>query len=334
MKAILKDKVILITGGTGFLGQALATEILKFGPKAIRIFSRDEVKHYKFQQKFGENKIFRNLVGDVRDYDRLKKAMRGCDIVIHTAALKRIDMIEYNVEESIKTNILGTANLVRAALENEVKKVVFISTDKACLPVNSYGACKFVSEKIITESNFNKGDSKTVFTSVRYGNVIGSTGSVIPFFQKKIEDGEDVPLTDPNMTRFLITAKEAVHLVFNAIKYSTGGEIFIPRLPSFKISDLIGYLKNKSDAKNKIKVIGLRPGEKLNEIMISDVEAPRTVEFHNMLVIRSEIEKYQQNQKIYHYLKNCKKFNSREFSSEHHLLDAEGIEKFFGKRKI
>jgi len=185
MQKYFKNKTILITGGTGFIGQALIKEILKFNPNSIRVFSRDELKHHKLNQKFGfdySKGILRHFIGDVRDYERLKRAMRGCDLVIHAAALKRIDMIEYNVEESIKTNILGTMNVVKAALENNVEKVINISTDKACSPINTYGSCKFVGERIMTESNFSKGKAKTVFSCVRYGNVINSTGSVIPFF--------------------------------------------------------------------------------------------------------------------------------------------------------
>ena len=181
MKHILKNKTILITGGTGFLGRSLIREILKYKPKSIRIFSRDEFKHQKVHEEFGfrfSGGILRHLIGDVRDYERLNRAMKGCDIIIHAAALKRIDMLEYNVQEAIKTNVFGTLNVVRAALENNVEKAIFISTDKSCSPINTYGACKFVGERIFTESNYNKGFARTLFICVRYGNVINST----PFF--------------------------------------------------------------------------------------------------------------------------------------------------------
>ncbi|MDD3608106.1 MAG: SDR family NAD(P)-dependent oxidoreductase, partial [Candidatus Moranbacteria bacterium] len=197
---VLKGKTILITGGTGYLGQALIEEILKHEPQSIRVFSRDEVKHHNLQQKFGNHPKIRNFIGDVRDYERLLKATRGVDIVIHAAALKRLDILEYNVEESIKTNILGTLNVVNACLKNNVAKAIMVSTDKACSPVNTYGACKFVSERIFSESNFSKGSLPTIFTTVRYGNVLESTGSVIPFFSAKITNGEEIPLTDPRMT--------------------------------------------------------------------------------------------------------------------------------------
>ncbi len=292
--SILSGKTILITGGTGYLGQALTEEILKHNPKSVRIFSRDEVKHHKFQEKFAYNDKIRNFIGDVRDFERLKKAMRNVDIVIHAAALKRLDILEYNVDESIKTNILGTLNVVNACLENNVEKAIMVSTDKACSPVNTYGACKFVSERIFSESNYSKGDIRTVFTTVRYGNVLESTGSVIPFFSNKIINGEEIPLTDSRMTRFIISPKQAVELIFDAIKYGVGGEIFIPKLPSFKITDLIEILKEKYDAKNETKIIGLRPGEKIHELMINSSEVPRTYDFENLYVIQSCI----QNEKV------------------------------------
>jgi len=207
----------LITGGTGFLGRHLITEILKQDPHSIRVFSRDEVKHHKVQEMFKNNKKLRNLIGDVRDYQRLKKACEGADIVIHAAALKRLDILEYNVDESIKTNIIGTMNMVNVCLECNVETAVYVSTDKACSPINSYGACKFVSERIFIESNFNKGKSRTNFTCVRYGNVLESTGSVIPFFEGKMKNGEKFPLTDKRMTRFIISPEEAVQLVFDSI---------------------------------------------------------------------------------------------------------------------
>ena len=333
---LLKGKTILITGGTGYLGQALTEEILKQNPKSIRVFSRDEVKHYKFQEKFLHNKKIRNFLGDVRDYPRLLKATRQVDVVIHAAALKRLDLLEYNVDESIKTNILGTLNVVNACLENRIKKAVMISTDKACSPVNTYGACKFVSERIFSESNYSKGNLKTIFTTVRYGNVLESTGSVIPFFSEKIVNGDKIPLTDPRMTRFIITPKEAVELVFNAIKYSVGGEIFVPKLPSFKIIDLIEILKEKYHKKNKVKIIGIRPGEKIHELMINNSELPRTYSFKNLYVISSSIQSFQDTSKPL-YAKRGGLLNEKtmkEYSSENALISKEEVSKIFKKLKV
>jgi FlaA1/EpsC-like NDP-sugar epimerase len=330
MKNILEGKTILITGGTGYLGQALTEEILKQNPKRIRVFSRDEVKHHRFQEKFNYNKKIRNFIGDVRDYQRLLKAMRDVDIVIHAAALKRLDILEYNVDEAIKTNILGTLNVANACLENNVEKAIMVSTDKACSPVNTYGACKFVSERIFGETNYSKGDIKTIFTTVRYGNVLESTGSVIPFFSDKINNGDDIPLTDPRMTRFIISPKQAVELVFEAIKYGVGGEVFIPKLPSFKITDLIEILKEKFDKNNKIKTIGLRPGEKIHELMVNFSEIPRTYDFKNLYVIGSCIQEYQ-NEKA-EYIKKGKLLdekNIKEYSSKDVLVSKKEIFKIF-----
>jgi len=330
---LLKNKTILITGGTGYLGQALTEEILKQNPKSIRVFSRDEVKHFKFQEKFHNNKKIRNFLGDVRDYPRLLKATRGADVVIHAAALKRLDLLEYNVEESIKTNILGTLNVVNACLENKVKKAIMISTDKACSPVNTYGACKFVSERIFSESNYSKGDLKTIFTTVRYGNVLESTGSVIPFFSNIISKGENIPLTDPRMTRFIISPKEAVKLVFSAIEYGIGGEIFVPKLPAFKITDLIEILKEKYHAKNKTKVVGIRPGEKIHELMINNSEISRTYNFKNLYVISSSIQIFQNKVKPL-YIRSGKPLsekNMSEYSSENSIITKKEISVIFKK---
>jgi len=333
MKNILTNKTILITGGTGFLGQALTKEILKYKPKSIRIFSRDEVKHHKFQEKFSHNKKIRSFIGDVRDYPRLLRATRQADIVIHAAALKRLDLLEYNVEESIKTNILGTLNVVAACLENNVENAIMISTDKACFPVNTYGACKFVSERIFSESNYSKGDIRTIFSTVRYGNVLESTGSVIPFFSEKIVNGNNIPLTDPRMTRFIISPKEATQLVLSAIEYGIGGEVFVPKLPSFKITDLIEILKKKYKKKNKIKIIGLRPGEKIHELMINSSEVSRTYDYKNLYVIRSSIQKLNKK-KIPKYIKKNNLLNDKimkEYSSENALISQENVSKMFEK---
>ena len=329
MKEIFEGKNVFISGGTGYLGRALVREILKSNPKSIRVFSRDEVKHHVFQEMFGYNEKLRNFVGDVRDCERLVKAIKGADIVIHAAALKRIDMIEYNVEEAIKTNIMGSLNIVKASLENNVPKVVFISTDKACHPVNTYGACKFVSERIFTESNYSKGSAETVFTCVRYGNVLESTGSVIPFFTDKIKKGEDIPLTDERMTRFIITPEQAVKLICNAIKYSVGGEVFIPKLPSMRVVDLINILKEKHNANNSVKVTGIRPGEKIHEIMINEAEIPRAYEFEDMYIIDSCIEKFKplKEGKVYKKEKIALNNEMKEYSSEDTVVPIEELKK-------
>lgn len=327
-KPIFENKVVLITGGTGFLGRALTKEVLKYNPQSIRLFSRDEVKHYKCQEMFSYDEKLRNLIGDVRDYERLKKAFEGVDIVIHAAALKRLDILEYNVEESIKTNILGTLNVINAALEKNVEKAIFVSTDKACSPVNTYGACKFVSERIFTESNYSKGKRRTIFSCVRYGNVLESTGSVIPFFEQKIKDGEPIPLTDENMTRFIISPEQAVDLIMDALTYGIGGEIFVPQLPAFKITDLIKILDEKHGIKSEIKMIGIRPGEKIHELMINESEILRTYKFKNRYVITSSIQKQTEAE----YVKNGIKLDPKqmkEYCSCDAVISRDEIHKLF-----
>ena len=334
---LFKNKTVVVLGGTGFLGRALVKRILEEDPQSVRVFSRDEFKHHKVQELFNYHPKLRNLIGDIRDYSRLKKALRGADIVIHAAALKRIDILEFNVEESIKTNIVGTLNVVKACWENNVEKVIFISSDKACSPINTYGACKFVGERIFTESNFNKGDKRTMFFSVRYGNVLESTGSVIPFFESKIKNGEEIPLTDPRMTRFIISPDQAVDLVFNAIRYGTGGEVFVPILPSFKIIDLIEILKEKHNASNNIQIIGIRPGEKVHEAMVNEMEKERTFKFKDMYVITSAIEDYVEDlgEREYHKEENkVPKEEVEEYNSKGTLLNKEEIFKLFRELKL
>lgn len=337
MKELFENKTILITGGTGFLGRAIIKEVLKYNPASIRVFSRDEVKHHRLQEQFKYDSRLRNLIGDVRDLERVKRATEGCDIVIHAAALKRLDILEYNVDESIKTNIIGSMNVVLASRSSKVKKVILISTDKACSPVNTYGACKFVSERIFIESNYSKGATKTVFTVVRYGNVLESTGSVIPFFTSKIKNGEDIPLTDDRMTRFIISPKQAVELIFTAIKYGVGGEVFIPRLPAFKIVDLIQILKDKYNANNKIKVIGIRPGEKIHELMINKSEVPRTYPFGKYYVIASHIEKIKDYSRVPEYALNNQPLSEKditEYSSESAVISREEVARLLHQLEI
>lgn len=323
-REVFENKTILITGGTGFLGKNLAKEILKYSPHSIRIFSRDEMKHHKIKEEIRDKRI-RNLIGDVRDYERIKRAIKGCDIVIHAAALKRIDMIEYNVGECINTNILGTINIMNACLENNVDKAIYVSTDKACSPINTYGASKFIGERVFIESNFSKGPHKTVFICVRYGNVLGSTGSLIPIIKEKIKKRDDLKLTDNRMTRFFINPEKACDLIFLALKYGAGGEVFVPKLKSFKVIDIMEFFKKFSNYNKSIQIVGLRPGEKIHEVLINESETPRTFEFDGFYVITSQIEKYQDNIS-YDYLSNARPVNFLNYSSEDFLVPIYNVE--------
>lgn len=318
-----QDKVILITGGTGFLGKNLASRFLEYEPQSVRIFSRDEVKHFKFNNVFGDNPQIRHLIGDIRDQDRIFRASKDVDVLIHAAALKRIDLIEYNVSESIKTNVIGSLNVAQAALTNNVSKALFISTDKACSPLNSYGASKMLGERIFTEMNYNKGKTKTILSSVRYGNVLASTGSILPFFKEKIQNGEPIPLTHPDMTRFIITVDQAVDLVMKALLYNVGGEVMIPNLPSVKIVDLIEAIKTIMGANNEIVEVGLRPGEKIHEILINEYEIPQTFQYNYIYIISSLIEKFQKgiDKPLYQLQGELVNHNTMmEYSSKDHLL--------------
>jgi len=283
-KLFLKNKVLLITGGTGSLGQALVSHILKnkFPIKKIIVFSRDEWKQNEMSKNFPEEKIhsIRYFLGDVRDKSRLSLALKDVDYVIHAAALKHVPIAEYNPLEFIKTNIIGTQNLIEACLNSPVQKVIALSTDKACSPLNLYGATKLCLEKLILSSNNIKGRQKISFGVVRYGNVLGSRGSVLLNFieQKKTNKFN---ITDLNMTRFLMMLEESVEFVINALEKSTGGEIFVPKLPSFYIKDLALAISNKAT----FNVTGIRPGEKINEDMISEFEGRNTIEFPNYYII-------------------------------------------------
>lgn len=318
----IQGNVVLITGGTGYLGKSLAARFLKYEPQSIRIFSRDEVKHFRFNNLFENNPKFRNLIGDVRDYDRIFRAAEDVDILIHAAALKRIDILEYNVTESIKTNIIGSMNVANAALRRAVKRALFVSTDKACSPLNSYGACKLLGERIFTEMNYSKGRSQTILSSVRYGNVLASTGSIIPFFKQKIESGEPIPLTHPDMTRFIISAEQAVDLVLKALVFSVGGEVIIPNIPSTKTVDLIEALKTVLNADNEIEEVGIRPGEKIHEVLINEFEIPFTYKYEDIFTIASLIERYHSIETPIYQKKGTKLDSSKmkEYSSKDHLL--------------
>lgn len=280
---VLKDKVILLTGGTGSFGNKFTEIVLKeHKPKAIRIFSRGEKKQYDMSLKFDDDRI-RFFIGDVRDKERLHRAMSDVDIVVHAAALKQVPACEYNPIEAIRTNIDGATNIIDAAIDNGVDKVMAISTDKAVHPVNLYGATKMTAEKLFIQGNSYSGKSDTRFSCVRYGNVIGSRGSVIPLFLEQKKKGT-LTITDIDMTRFFIKLEQGVDLVVNGIDNMKGGEIFIPRIPSMKIIDMAKAIA--PDA--KIKIIGIRPGEKIHEILVTEDEARHSKEFDNFLVIEPE----------------------------------------------
>ena len=282
----LNNKSILITGGTGSFGQKIVQTIMdQYKPKKIIVFSRDELKQYEMQKKFPlQNKSpIRYFIGDVRDVSRLNFAMKDVDIVIHAAALKQVTTAEYNPFEAVKTNILGAQNVIEATLNNHVKKVIALSTDKASSPINLYGATKLTSDKLFTSANNYKGKKDIKFSVIRYGNVMGSRGSVIPLFLEQEKTGT-IKITDKNMTRFNITLQEGVDFVLNSISRMMGGEIFIPKLKSYKILDL----KNAISKKAKVKYIGIRSGEKIHEELISITDSINTIEFKDYFVILPE----------------------------------------------
>jgi len=284
---MLDSKIILITGGTGSFGKKITEIILKeYELKAIRIFSRGELEQQKMREQFKGYKNsdkLRFFIGDVRDKNRLYRAMNGVNIVIHTAALKQVPTCEYNPIEAIKTNVDGAINIIDVAIDNNVEKAITISTDKAVYPVNLYGATKLVAEKLFTQGNVYKGEKRTKFSCVRYGNVIGSRGSVIPIFQKQ-KKGGIITITDIGMTRFWITLEQASRFVLDCIDSMQGGEIFIPKIPSMKIINLAEVIAPKT----KIKITGIRPGEKTNETLLTGEEARHTKEFDNYFVIEPE----------------------------------------------
>ncbi len=280
-----KDKVVLVTGGTGSFGKKFTAAILKnHNPKKVIVFSRDELKQFEMREEFGDHPALRFFLGDVRDRDRLNRAFHGVDIVVHAAALKQVPAAEYNPTEAIHTNVLGAENIINAAIDQGVKKVIALSTDKAANPINLYGATKLCSDKLFIAGNaYSAG--KTIFSVVRYGNVIGSRGSVIPFFEKMKKTGV-IPITDKRMTRFLITLDHGVAFVLKCLSIMIGGELFIPKIPSMTILDL----KKAIAPECKIKIIGIRPGEKLHEVLLPAEESRNAIEFDDMYIVEPNFE--------------------------------------------
>lgn len=281
------DKVILITGGTGSFGKHYTQTLLqRYKPKKIIIYSRDELKQFEMQQIFNGPEM-RYFIGDVRDKERIIQACNGVDYIIHAAALKQVPAAEYNPTECIRTNIDGAENVIKAAIANKVEKVIALSTDKAANPINLYGATKLVSDKLFVAANNMVGGSIPRFAVVRYGNVVGSRGSVVPFFKQLIENGaSEIPVTDPNMTRFWITLQQGVDLVLKGFFRMYGGEVFVPKIPSIRVSDLAEAMAPEIPQ----KTIGIRPGEKMHETMVPEDDSYRTVEFEDHYVITPSIK--------------------------------------------
>jgi len=276
----------MITGGTGSFGKKYTETLLeRYNPKKIIIYSRDELKQFEMEQEFNDS-CMRYFIGDVRDCERLKQAMRGVDYVIHAAALKQVPAAEYNPMECIKTNIHGAENVIKAAIEVGVKRIIALSTDKAANPINLYGATKLASDKLFVAANNMVGEQNTRFSVVRYGNVVGTRGSVVPFFEKLIKDKTDhLPITHPEMTRFWITLQEGVNFVLKNFERMLGGEIFIPKIPSMRVVDLATSMAPELEQRE----VGIRPGEKLHEIMCPQDDSHLTLEFEDHFVITPSI---------------------------------------------
>jgi len=285
--SMFDDKSILVTGGTGSFGQKFVETLLtRYNPRRLIVYSRDELKQYEMAQRF-QDTAMRYFIGDVRDGERLAQAMRGVDLVVHAAAMKQVPAAEYNPTECIRTNVNGAENVIRAAIDNDVEKVIALSTDKAANPINLYGATKLASDKLFAAANNLAGGARTRFSVVRYGNVVGSRGSVVPFFKKLIADGaSQLPITHPEMTRFWITLQQGIDFVLANFGRMTGGELFVPRLPSVRILDVAEAVAPGMPT----EIVGIRPGEKLHEVMCPADDSHLTLEFRDHFVIRPTIK--------------------------------------------
>jgi UDP-N-acetylglucosamine 4,6-dehydratase (inverting) len=290
---VLNGKSILVTGGTGSFGKRfIRTVLANYQPRRLIVYSRDELKQHEMSKVFPESvhPAMRYFLGDVRDYDRLLRALKGVDYVVHAAALKQVPAAEYNPFEFVKTNVLGAQNLIEACIERDVRKVIALSTDKACNPVNLYGATKLCADKLFVAGNSYSGGEDSRFAIVRYGNVLGSRGSVVPLFMKLRETGV-LPITDDRMTRFWLTLDQAVDLVLTAFQTAQGGEIFVPRIPSMRLVDMAKAIAPEC----RLQVVGIRPGEKLHEAMISEDDAPYTYQYDTHYLIQPALHAWNQD---------------------------------------
>lgn len=311
MKKLFSGKKILVTGGTGSFGHQIVDRLMKENPAEIRIFSRDEKKQYDMQFEYRGNDRLRFIVGDVRNKESLINAMRGADIVFHAAALKQVPSCEYNPFEAVKTNTSGALNVIESALFHNVEKVIAISTDKAVEPVNVMGMSKAIQERLITSANVHRDGKRTIFACVRYGNVLGSRGSVIPVFRNQIDSGQNLTLTDNAMTRFILTLDNAIDLVFKSVEYALGGEIFVLKIPAHTVTDLAEVMIEASGKKLKIIETGIRPGEKIHETLVSPTESIRTIEKENLYIILPQVEIKEIEKKYKNYSnKNLYRFSS------------------------
>jgi FlaA1/EpsC-like NDP-sugar epimerase len=297
MKNLFKNKNILITGGTGSVGREILRILLKSKPRVIRILDVDETREFELQQLYKNYDNLRFLLGDVRDKERLYRAIEDVDIVFHAAALKHVIACEYNPFEAVKTNVIGTQNIIDVAMDEEVEKVLLMSSDKAVNPYNVMGASKLLAEKLVVAANYYKGRRETVFACLRFGNILGSDGSVVPLFKNQIRNGGPVTLTDARMTRFVISLKDAIKLVFKSVELAQGGEIFISKMPVIRILDLaevlieeLGPRYGYDPAKIKINIIGNKPGEKLYEELMTDEEAKRSLETEDLFIVFPELK--------------------------------------------
>jgi len=290
---LFKNKTVLITGGTGSLGNALTQRLLETDVETIRIFSRDEWKQKQMSDKFNDNRL-RFFIGDVRDEKRIHRALENVDILIHAAALKQVPIIEYNPFEAIKTNVTGSQNIIEACLDHNVSTVLAVGTDKAVSPFNTYGATKLLMERLFISANYYRGVRDSNFLCVRYGNVLGSRGSIVPIILDQIKNKKNITITDPAMTRFSITMTDAVDLIFRALTNGKGGEIFVPKLKAYNVKDIVESIIELSDSTASIDIIGVRPGEKFHEVLINKDEIRNTYDSQKDYVIfETQSERYE-----------------------------------------
>ncbi len=328
---MFEGKKFLVTGGTGSLGKAVTKKLLKTDVDTIRIYSRDELKQIEMESELDDHRV-RFLIGDIREKERLTMALEDIDVVIHAAALKHVPIAEYNAFEAVKTNVYGSQNLIEACLARNVQVALAAGTDKAVSPLNTYGATKLLMERLFTSANYYKGGHKTKFLCVRYGNVLGSRGSIVPKLIHQIQNGKKLTITDPEMTRFNISMDESSNLIFRALEYGTGGEIFIPKLKAYRLEDVKNALLELLNAKNETEIISVRPGEKFHEILINKDELRNTYETDKDYII---FEKDIQQHNLSPSLNEMKTELVDQYSSDNvELLDKEQIKKILVKENL